>query len=51
MSKYAGELVLVVKRELFEQLGVFEGLRTDGVDAAMEQLLATEVPAQKVYGA
>jgi predicted NUDIX family phosphoesterase len=39
MSKYAGELVLVVKRELFEQLGVFEGLRTDGVDAAMEQLL------------
>ena len=29
----------MVKRELFEQLGVFEGLRTDGVDAAMEQLL------------
>jgi predicted NUDIX family phosphoesterase len=39
MSKYAGELVLVVKRELFEQLGVFEGLRTDGMDLAVERLL------------
>jgi predicted NUDIX family phosphoesterase len=39
MSKYAGELVLVVKRELFEELGVFEGLRTDGMDAAVERLL------------
>ena len=39
MSKYAGELVLVVKRELFEQLGVFEGLRTDGVDEAVKLLL------------
>jgi predicted NUDIX family phosphoesterase len=39
MSKYAGELVLVVKRELFEELGVFEGLRTDGMDVAVERLL------------
>lgn len=39
MSKYAGELVLVVKRELFEQLGVFEGLRTDDVDVAVRHLL------------
>jgi predicted NUDIX family phosphoesterase len=39
MSKYAGELVLVVKRELFEELGVFEGLRTDGMDEAVERLL------------
>ena len=39
MSKYAGELVLVVKRELFEELGVFEGLRTDGMDEAVECLL------------
>lgn len=39
MSKYAGELVLVVKRELFEELGVFEGLRTDGMDDAVRRLL------------
>ena len=39
MSKYAGELVLVVKRELFEELGVFEGLRTDGMDEAVSCLL------------
>lgn len=39
MSKYAGELVLVVKRELFEELGVFEGLRTDGMDDAVQRLL------------
>ena len=39
MSKYAGELVLVVKRELFEELGVFDGLRTDGMDVAVERLL------------
>ena len=39
MSKYAGELVLVVKRELFEELGVFEGLRTDGMDEAVSRLL------------
>ena len=39
MSKYAGELVLVVRRELFVELGVFEGLRTDGMDAAVERLL------------
>lgn len=39
MSKYAGELVLVVKRELFEELGVFEGLRTDGMDVVVERLL------------
>jgi predicted NUDIX family phosphoesterase len=30
---------LVVKRELFEELGVFEGLRTDGMDEAVERLL------------
>lgn len=30
---------MVVKRELFEELGVFEGLRTDGMDEAVERLL------------
>jgi predicted NUDIX family phosphoesterase len=39
MSKYAGELVLVVKRELFEQIGVFDGLRTEGMDEAVRLLL------------
>lgn len=30
---------MVVKRELFEELGVFEGLRTDGMDVAVGRLL------------
>lgn len=39
MSKYAGEEVLVVPRSLFDEIGSFDGIRTDGVDAAMHQLL------------
>lgn len=39
MSKYAGEKVLVVKRDLLEQLGMFEGFRTSEIDSAVEALL------------
>jgi predicted NUDIX family phosphoesterase len=39
MSKYAGEQVLVVPRALFEEIGVFEGIRTDGLEAALGRLL------------
>lgn len=39
MSKYAGEEVLVVTRSLFEDIGAFEGIRTDGMDAAIARLL------------
>lgn len=39
MSKYAGEEVLVVKRELLEELGMFEGFRTGGVDNVILVLL------------
>lgn len=42
MSKYAGEQVLVVKRELLEEIGSFEGIQTDGVEAAMARLLDPE---------
>lgn len=39
MSKYAGEEVLVVPRGLFEAIGTFEGIRTEGVEAAVARLL------------
>lgn len=39
MSKYAGEQVLVVPRSLLEEVGMFQGLRAEGVDAALEKLL------------
>lgn len=39
MSKYAGEEVLVVKRALLEEMGAFEGIRTDGLDQVVEKLL------------
>ena len=39
MSKYAGEQVLVVARALFNEIGVFEGIRTKGLDAALARLL------------
>lgn len=39
MSKYAGEEVLVVPRALFEEIGTFEGIRTEGLDAAVSRLL------------
>lgn len=39
MSKYAGEQVLVVPRALLEEIGTFEGIRTDGLDAAVARLL------------
>lgn len=39
MKKYAGEEVLVVKRSLLEKYGIFEGLRTDGVDDLVAAVL------------
>ena len=42
MSKYAGEQVLVVKRELLEEIGSFEGIQTDGVEESMARLLDPE---------
>jgi predicted NUDIX family phosphoesterase len=39
MSKYAGEEVLVVKRSLMEGLGMFEGMKVEGVDDVVEVLL------------
>ncbi|MBC7979108.1 MAG: NUDIX domain-containing protein [Armatimonadetes bacterium] len=39
MSKYAGEEVLVVKRMLLEQIGMFGGLRAEGVDDGVALLL------------
>lgn len=39
MSKYAGEEVLVVPRALLEEIGAFEGIRTEGLDAAVGRLL------------
>lgn len=39
MSKYAGEQVLVVPRALLEGIGSFQGIRTDGLDAAVACLL------------
>jgi len=39
MSKYAGEQVLVVPRSLLEEIGMFEGLKGEGVEAALERLL------------
>jgi predicted NUDIX family phosphoesterase len=39
MSKYAGEEVLVVTRSLFEEIGTFEGIRTQGMDEAIARLL------------
>jgi predicted NUDIX family phosphoesterase len=39
MSKYAGEQVLVVPRPLLEEIGMFEGLKGDAVEAALEKLL------------
>jgi predicted NUDIX family phosphoesterase len=42
MSKYAGEQVLVVPRKLLDEIGVFEGIRTAGLDAAVGMLLDPE---------
>jgi predicted NUDIX family phosphoesterase len=39
MSKYAGEQVLVVPRALLEEIGHFEGIRTQGLDEAVARLL------------
>lgn len=39
MSKYAGEQVLVVPRALLDGIGAFEGIRTEGLDAAVGRLL------------
>lgn len=39
MSKYAGEEVLVVPRAVLEEIGAFEGIRTQGLDEAVRQLL------------
>jgi predicted NUDIX family phosphoesterase len=42
MSKYGDEKVLVVPRALLEEIGVFEGIRTEGLDAAVGRLLDAE---------
>ena len=39
MSKYEGEQVLVVPRALLDEIGSFQGLRTDGLDGAIGRLL------------
>ena len=39
MSKYAGEEVLVVPRALLNEIGAFEGIRTEGLDAAVAKLM------------
>ncbi|MCB1133937.1 MAG: hypothetical protein KDN05_22655 [Verrucomicrobiae bacterium] len=39
MSKYAGEQVLVVPRALLEEIGAFQGIRTEGLDTALARLL------------
>lgn len=39
MSKYAGEEVLVVPRSLLDDIGSFQGIQTEGMDAAIERLL------------
>lgn len=39
MSKYAGEQVLVVPRALLDEIGVFQGIRTTGLEQAMARLL------------
>ena len=39
MSKYAGEEVLVVPRALLDEVGAFEGIRTEGLEQAVAKLL------------
>jgi len=39
MSKYAGEEVLVVPRALLNEIGTFQGIRTEGLEAAVRRLL------------
>lgn len=39
MSKYAGEQVLVVPRAVLDEVGTFEGIRTVGLELAVEHLL------------
>ncbi|MEM1085644.1 MAG: hypothetical protein AAGI48_16155 [Verrucomicrobiota bacterium] len=39
MSKYAGEEVLVVPRPLLDDIGSFQGILTEGMDAAIARLL------------
>lgn len=39
MSKYAGEEVLVVRRALLEEIGMFQGIQTNGLDVALGKLL------------
>ena len=39
MSAEQGEQVLVVKRELFEEIGVFEGFCGDGLEWKLRMLL------------
>lgn len=39
MSKYDGERVLVVPRKLLDEIGVFEGIRTAGLEPAVVRLV------------
>jgi predicted NUDIX family phosphoesterase len=40
MSKYAGEQVLVVPRALLDEIGSFQGILTESLEAAISRLLA-----------
>lgn len=46
MSKYAREEVLVVPRKVLEEIGVFEGIRTEGLDASVRKLMD---PANHIF--
>lgn len=39
MSKYAGEQVLVIPRSILDEIGSFEGIRTEGLEQAVERIL------------
>lgn len=39
MSKYAGEQVLVIPRSILNEIGAFEGIRTDDLDGAIQRIL------------
>lgn len=39
MSKYAGEQVLVIPRSILDEIGTFEGIRTDRLEQALARVL------------
>jgi predicted NUDIX family phosphoesterase len=42
MSKYAGEEVLVIPRGVLEEVGMFEGIRTENLDLALSRILSSD---------